>query len=90
MNYKALAEKSQKPNGGSYDATNPDDMDELARQQPRQMLVQVLKNRMDAPGGKLYLAFDAANSVFYPIETKREEYPAFREIKEQDPDCPFV
>ena len=37
----------------------------------REMIVQVLKNRMTAPGGKLYLSFNPAASTFVPID-KRE------------------
>lgn len=64
LNYRALSEKQQKVSGERYDARNPDDMEELAMQTPREMVIQVLKNRMNAIGGKIYLNFDAANSIF--------------------------
>lgn len=72
LNYKALALNETNPETNKkYKANNPNDMELLQRQQPRKMLVQVLKNRMNAAGGKLQLAFDSENSVFYPIETER-------------------
>lgn len=67
LNYKALALKERKEDGNQYRADDPNDMELLQKQSPRQMLVQVLKNRMNAAGGKLQLAFDSANSVFIPI-----------------------
>lgn len=83
LNYAALHDKTKLPmprkdDDGNVipgsteyqtaDANNPDHMEYLQKQQPRQMLVQVLKNRMNEPGGKLYLAFDAAHSKFTPID----------------------
>lgn len=83
LNYAALHDKTKLPmprkdDDGNVipgsteyqtaDANNPDHMEYLQKQQPRQMLVQVLKNRMNEPGGKLYLAFDAAHSRFTPID----------------------
>lgn len=76
LNYAALHDKERLTftdgNGKHHeneeaDARNPDHMEYLQRQKPRKMLVQVLKNRMSEPGGKLYLAFDAAYSKFTPI-----------------------
>ena len=67
MNYKALALKEKKDDGKPYQADDPNDMELLQKQSPRQMLVQVLKNRMNAAGGKLQLEFDSANSTFTPI-----------------------
>lgn len=91
LNYAALHDKTKLPmprkddNGDviqgkieyqTADANNPDHMEYLQKQQPRQMLVQVLKNRMNEPGGKLYLAFDAAHSRFTPIE-RHIDAPSF-------------
>lgn len=76
LNYAALHDKERLTftdgNGKHHeneeaDARNPDHMEYLQRQKPRKMLVQVLKNRMSEPGGKLYLAFDSAYSKFTPI-----------------------
>lgn len=76
LNYAALHDKERLTftdgNGKHHeneeaDARNPDHMEYLQRQNPRKMLVQVLKNRMSEPGGKLYLAFDSAYSKFTPI-----------------------
>ena len=67
LNYKALALKEKKDDGKPYQAGDPNDMELLQKQSPRQMLVQVLKNRMNAAGGKLQLEFDSANSTFTPI-----------------------
>lgn len=65
LNYRALAEKWKKDGTDDiYRANNPDDMEELAMQEPREMVIQVLKNRMNAIGGKIWLNFDAANSTF--------------------------
>lgn len=87
LNYAALHDKTKLPmprkdDDGNVipgsteyqtaDANNPDHMEYLQKQQPRQMLVQVLKNRMNEPGGKLYLAFDAAHSKFTPIDRHTE------------------
>lgn len=87
LNYAALHDKTKLPmprkdDDGNVipgsteyqtaDANNPDHMEYLQKQQPRQMLVQVLKNRMNEPGGKLYLAFDAAYSKFTPIDRRIE------------------
>ena len=88
LNYAALHDKTKLPmprkdDDGNVipgsteyqtaDANNPDHMEYLQKQQPRQMLVQVLKNRMNEPGGKLYLAFDAAHSKFTPIDKHIKE-----------------
>ena len=91
LNYAALHDKTKLPmprkdDDGNVipgsteyqtaDANNPDHMEYLQKQQPRQMLVQVLKNRMNDPGGKLYLAFDAAHSRFTPID-RHIDAPSF-------------
>lgn len=90
LNYAALHDKTKIPiprkdNDGNVipgsteyqvaDANNPDHMEYLQKQQPRQMLVQVLKNRMNEPGGKLYLAFDAAHSQFTPVIKEPKQAP---------------
>ena len=69
LNYRALHEKDAS-------AGDPDAMERLQKENPRKMLVQVLKNRMGESGGKLYLDFDAANSVFIPVDTQIQE-PAY-------------
>ena len=77
LNYTAFVTKKQKPNGKPYSASDPDDMEELMKGNAngeREMTVQVLKNRMTAPGGKLNLLFNPAASTFTPIE-KRETVP---------------
>lgn len=76
LNYRALHEKSEitytAADGRTVtekaSASNPDHMEALQREKPRHMLVQVLKNRMAEPGGKLYIDFDAANSTFIPVD----------------------
>lgn len=90
LNYAALHDKTKIPiprkdDDGNVipgsteyqvaDANNPDHMEYLQKQQPRQMLVQVLKNRMNEPGGKLYLAFDAAHSQFTPVIKEPKQAP---------------
>jgi replicative DNA helicase len=75
LNYKALALNETKPGTDKkYRANDPNDMEQLQQQDPRKMIVQVLKNRMNAAGGKLFLAFDSAHSVFYPMD--RQDYHA--------------
>lgn len=77
LNYRALHEKSEitytTADGRTVtekaSAGNPDHMEALQKEKPRKMLVQVLKNRMTEPGGKLYLNFDAANSEFIAVDT---------------------
>ena len=70
LNYKALALHEKKPGTDvKFKAGDPNDMELLQQQKPRKMLVQVLKNRMNAAGGKLFLAFNSESSIFYPIET---------------------
>lgn len=76
LNYAALAEQRKKDNGEQYRANNPDDMAKLQagdEKGNREMLVQVLKSRMNAPGGKLYLAFNPAESIFIPIDKKTKQ-----------------
>lgn len=90
LNYAALHDKTKLPmprkdDDGNVipgsteyqvaDANNPDHMEYLQRQPIRQMLVQVLKNRMNEPGGKLYLAFDAAHSQFTPVIKEPKQAP---------------
>ena len=97
LNYAALADRRKKDNGEYYKASNPDDMAELQRGDingNREMLVQVLKNRLNAPGGKLYLSFNPAASVFFPVD-KYATPPAyykggFTPIDDEDPDNPFI
>lgn len=97
LNYAALADRRKKDNGEYYKASNPDDMAELQRGDAngnREMLVQVLKNRLNAPGGKLYMSFNPAASVFYPVD-KYAIPPAyykggFTPIDDEDPDNPFI
>ena len=96
LNYAALADRRKKDNGEYYKASNPDDMAELQRGDAngnREMLVQVLKNRMNAPGGKLYMSFNPAASVFYPVDkyaTPPAYYRGFTPIDDEDPDNPFI
>lgn len=75
LNYKTLALNETKPGTDKkYRANDPNDMELLQKQNPRKMIVQVLKNRMNASGGKLYLAFDSTHSIFYPME--KQDYKA--------------
>jgi len=65
LNYRALAEGEINPRTEKkFNAENPDDMGDLQNETPRRMIVQCLKNRMNAAGGKIYLNFDAENSTF--------------------------
>ena len=98
LNYRALHEKSEityKTADGrtvteKASANNPDHMEALQREKPRKMMVQVLKNRMTEPGGKLYLHFDAANSEFIPVETHAQEpVPPGWIVISNDPNNPF-
>lgn len=94
LNYRALSEGQKKLNGEKYKASNPDDMEELAMQQPREMVIQVLKNRMNAIGGRIYLNFDAANSIFeYAGKPQKKvikmPIPAGF-TKADDPDNPYL
>lgn len=84
LNYRAIHEGKVKP-------SNADEMEKLYQEKPRRMLCQVLKNRMSEPGGKLYLNFDAANSLFTPVETNIEAPAAaagFTEVV--DNEIPFI
>lgn len=82
LNYQALAEREKIPGTEvKYNADDPNHMEMLQQQNPRKMLVQVIKNRMNAAGGKLPLDFDAAHSVFIPQE-KTYSWPKFK--KEDD------
>lgn len=94
LNYAALADRRKKDNGEYYKASNPDDMAELQRGDAngnREMIVQVLKNRLNAPGGKLYLSFNPAASVFYEIDRHITDfYSGFTQLSDEDPDNPFI
>lgn len=93
LNYKALALNETNPDTGKkYRANDPNDMEILQQQAPRKMLVQVLKNRMNAAGSKLSLAFDSAHSVFYPIEEEKQErnYSINDFIAANDDDNPIL
>lgn len=75
LNYAALEDGDTKPNSEhKYRADSPQDMDLLMMRNPREMVVRVLKNRMNKPGGKLYMNFDAAHSLFVPVEKNPERY----------------
>lgn len=88
LNYRELAE-SKSSTGKKYSASNPDDMDELAQKSPRNMLIQVLKNRMGKQRGKLYLEFNGEASTFTPCEGPKKQY-GFTEITKPDPDNPYI
>ena len=92
LNYAALADKRRKENGDFYKASDPDDMAILQKGDAngnREMVVQVLKNRLNPAGAKLYLAFNPAASVFYPIDKKIKE-PAYISTPPEDDDIPFL
>ena len=94
LNYRALSEHQTKLNGEPYRANNPDDMEELAMMQPREMVIQCLKNRMNAICGKIYVNFDAANSTFEYAgrpqrKTAQKPIPAGF-TRADDPDIPFI
>lgn len=94
LNYRALSEGQKKPNGEQYKANNPDDMEALAMMQPREMVIQCLKNRMNAICGKIYVNFDAANSTF-EYAGKPQKRSAARPIpagftRADDPDNPYI
>lgn len=95
LNYKAFTEKLQKLNGTPYKANDPDDLQELQEQPPRQMTLQVLKNRMNAAGGKIFLDFDSANSTFTyagkPEKKAKMAVPpkGYTQV-EDDPDNPYL
>lgn len=99
LNYRALHEKSEitytTADGRTVtekaSAGNPDHMEALQNEKPRKMLVQVLKNRMTKPGGKLYLNFDAANSEFIAVDTHSQapSGPEGWKVITNDPDNPF-
>ena len=75
LNYAALEDGDTKPNSEhKYRADSPADMELLMSKNPREMVVRVLKNRMGAAGGKLYMQFDAAHSVFTPLDRDAERY----------------
>ena len=95
LNYKAFTEKLQKLNGTPYKANDPDDLQELQEQSPRQMTLQVLKNRMNAAGGKIFLDFDSANSAFAYAgkpekRVKSPQIPKGYTLIEDDPDNPSL
>lgn len=74
LNYKELAEREKNDKGDTYSATNPEDMAKLQGRDTRDMVVQVLKNRMGKTGGKLYLKFHAAQSRFVPVDTAHDYF----------------
>ena len=82
LNYRDLHEKKA-------DAGNPDEMEKLQKENPRRMLVQVLKNRMGEAGGKLYLNFDAENSVFIPVDTQIKDPAGWTSISKMNAIEPF-
>ena len=100
LNYRAFTEHLTRPNGERYSPDDPDDLDELQNQTPRQMTIQVLKNRMNASGGKIFLDFDAANSMFTfagrPNKRKRtlsamvNDAAAGMTRIDDDPDNPYL
>lgn len=61
LNYREIHE-------GKKDPGKPDDMEQLQKEKPRRMILQVLKHRMGEVGQKLYLNFDAAHSDFLPLD----------------------
>lgn len=98
LNYKALHERRDitftNKDGivttEKASAANPDHMEALQKGNEkghREMLVQVLKNRLNQAGAKLYLNFDAANSVFYPVTNQLP--PGMYEINDNEA-VPFV
>ena len=101
LNYRALHEKMEityfSPEEGrkiteTASANNPDHMEYLLKQSPREMLVQVLKNRMTEPGGKLYLNFYPQHSKFIPVDMNADRYIPHgkKSTPENDPDNPFL
>lgn len=100
LNYAALADRRKKENGEYYKASDPDDMAKLQAGDMngnREMLVQVLKNRLNPGAGrKLYLAFNPAASIFVPID-KHITQPAYmsgfstpQNDDDDDIDIPFL
>ena len=96
LNYTALMERRKKQDStDTYRANDPDDMAELQAGDAdgnREMTVQVLKSRMNAPGKKLNMLFNPAASVFYPIEKtieKKSYYGGFQKVSDDD-DNPFL
>lgn len=88
LNYREVHEGTVSPN-------NPDEMERLQQEKPRRMVCQVLKSRMNEPGGKLYLNFDAANSEFIPLASNDQTPPPARQsVMEwrnvEDEDNPFT
>lgn len=61
LNYREIHE-------GKKDPGKPDDMEQLQKEKPRRMILQVLKHRMGEVGQKLYMNFDAAHSDFLPLD----------------------
>jgi len=96
LNYTALTEGRTKPNSTEkYKANNPDDMAELQAGNAdgnREMTVQVLKSRMNAPGRKLHLLFNPAASVFYEIDNSAPPVNSgeWQTLPDNDPDNPFL
>lgn len=96
LNYTAFVRKKQKPNGKTYSASDPDDQEELMNGNAngeREMTVQVLKNRMTKPGGKLDMLFNPASSTFTPIDKgnhQQQTTSGMRRQHEQDEDNPLI
>ena len=96
LNYTALTEGRTKPNTtDKYRANDPDDMALLQQGNAdgnREMTVQVLKSRMNAPGRKLHLLFNPAASVFYEIDNSTPPVNSgeWRTLPDNDPDIPFI
>lgn len=59
-----------------YDPASPEDMAALQQMEPREMTIQVLKNRMGQAGGTLDLLFHAAYSRFIPVDTTHDYFSA--------------
>lgn len=97
LNYTALMEGRTKPNStDKYRANDPNDMALLQKGDAdgnREMTVQVLKSRMNAPGRKLHLLFNPAASVFYEID-KHSTPPVnsgkWQTMPDNDPNNPFI
>lgn len=69
LNFAAFVDGTTKNDNGKerkYSPENTNDMTELLQAKPRKMVLTLLKNRMDQPGGNLYVDFYAAQSMFKP------------------------
>ena len=54
-------------------------LEDLQQENPRQLVLKVLKRRMGEAGRKLYLSFDGSTSRFIPVDT-RHTGPQFTEL----------